>query len=124
MTPTQVFPCEYCEIFYSTYFEEHLQAAASEKTASLDFWWQFRIVIHSSRAISWTSFRRSDHCTADIYLFKFNHGHTRTVCEIYSRVKDKENRTTFTPISGVSIVDLEHVNASRNDCFGVAFAHI
>ena len=29
-TPTQVFTCEYCEIFKNTYFEEHLQMAASE----------------------------------------------------------------------------------------------
>ena len=28
-TPTQVFPCEYCEIFKKTYFEEHLPTAAS-----------------------------------------------------------------------------------------------
>ena len=28
-TPTQVFSCEYCEIFMNTYFEEHLQTAAS-----------------------------------------------------------------------------------------------
>ena len=30
-TPTQVFFCEYCEIFKSTYFEEHLRTVASEK---------------------------------------------------------------------------------------------
>ena len=29
-TPTQVVFCEYCEIFKNTYFEEHLQMAASE----------------------------------------------------------------------------------------------
>ena len=28
-TPTQLFSCEYCEIFKNTYFEEHLQMAAS-----------------------------------------------------------------------------------------------
>ena len=28
-TPTQVFFCEYCKIFKSSYFEEHVQAAAS-----------------------------------------------------------------------------------------------
>ena len=28
-TPTEVFSCEYCEIFKNTYFEEHLQTAAS-----------------------------------------------------------------------------------------------
>ena len=28
-TPTQVFSCKYCEIFTSTYFEEHLQTPAS-----------------------------------------------------------------------------------------------
>ena len=27
--PTQVFPCEYCEIFKNTCFEEHLRTAAS-----------------------------------------------------------------------------------------------
>ena len=29
-TPTHVFFCEICEIFNSTYFEEHLQTTASE----------------------------------------------------------------------------------------------
>ena len=29
-TPTHVFSCEYCTIFKSTYFEEHLRASASE----------------------------------------------------------------------------------------------
>ena len=29
-TPTQVFSCEYCEIFKNNYFEEHLLTAASE----------------------------------------------------------------------------------------------
>ena len=28
-TPTQVFSCEHCEIFKSTYFKEHLRTAAS-----------------------------------------------------------------------------------------------
>ena len=27
-TPTQVFSCEYCEIFKNTYFGEHLRTAA------------------------------------------------------------------------------------------------
>ena len=29
-TPTEVFSCEYCEIFKNTYFEEHLLTADSE----------------------------------------------------------------------------------------------
>ena len=29
-TPTQLFSCEYCEIFKNTYFEEHLRTATSE----------------------------------------------------------------------------------------------
>ena len=29
MTPTQVFYCDYSEIFKATYFEEHLQTTAS-----------------------------------------------------------------------------------------------
>ena len=29
-TPTQVFSCEYFEIFKNTYFQEHLERAASE----------------------------------------------------------------------------------------------
>ena len=29
-TPTQLVFCEYCEIFKNTYFEDHLQIAASE----------------------------------------------------------------------------------------------
>ena len=32
MTQTQVFSCEYCEIFKNTYFEEHLRTVASLKT--------------------------------------------------------------------------------------------
>ena len=28
-TPTQVFSCEYCELFINTFFEEHLRTAAS-----------------------------------------------------------------------------------------------
>ena len=32
-TPALVFSCEYCEIFKNTYFEGHLQMAAS------DFYW-------------------------------------------------------------------------------------
>ena len=31
-TPTQVFSCEYCEIFKNTYFEEHLQTAGTLRT--------------------------------------------------------------------------------------------
>ena len=30
LTPAQVFPCEYCENFKNTYFEEHLRTAASD----------------------------------------------------------------------------------------------
>ena len=30
-TPTQVFSCEYCEIFKNTYFEKHLQTAGCRK---------------------------------------------------------------------------------------------
>ena len=30
-TPTKVFSCDYCEVFKSNYFEEHLRTAASEK---------------------------------------------------------------------------------------------
>ena len=30
-TPTQVFSSEICEIFYSTYFEEHLRTTASAR---------------------------------------------------------------------------------------------
>ena len=34
-TPIQVFPCEICEIFKNTYFEEHLRTTASEYTTSI-----------------------------------------------------------------------------------------
>ena len=34
-TPTQVFSCEYCEIFKNIYFEEHLRMANSEKQNNL-----------------------------------------------------------------------------------------
>ena len=30
-TPTQIFSYEYCEIFKSTYFDEHLRTAASKE---------------------------------------------------------------------------------------------
>ena len=30
VTPTKVFPCEFCELFKSTYFVEDLQMAGSE----------------------------------------------------------------------------------------------
>ena len=33
-TPTRVFSCKYCEIFKNTYFEQHLQTAASCSAAS------------------------------------------------------------------------------------------
>ena len=33
-TPIQVLSCEICEIFTNTYFAEHLQTAASRRTAS------------------------------------------------------------------------------------------
>ena len=33
-TLTQVFSCEYCEIYKNTYFEEHLQKGASEEENS------------------------------------------------------------------------------------------
>ena len=34
-TPTQVFFCEYCEIFKSAYFEQHLETAASVNLGEL-----------------------------------------------------------------------------------------
>ena len=34
-TPTQVFFCEYCEIFKNTYFEKHLRTTASENTPTV-----------------------------------------------------------------------------------------
>ena len=36
-TPTQVFSCEYGEIFKSTYFEEHLRTAAISCTKYVMF---------------------------------------------------------------------------------------
>ena len=30
-TPTQVFSCEFCEIFKTAYFEEHLRTTAFKK---------------------------------------------------------------------------------------------
>ena len=35
-TPTQVFSCEYCKIFKSTCFEEHLSTAASEYCLNIE----------------------------------------------------------------------------------------
>ena len=37
-TPRQVFSCEYCEIFKSTYFEEHLRATVSVVKISSHLW--------------------------------------------------------------------------------------
>ena len=38
-TPTQVFSCEYCEIFQNSYFEEHMQTTASDSyKASVNCW--------------------------------------------------------------------------------------
>ena len=39
-SPMQIFPCEYWEIFKNTYFEEHLQKAASvnRKIYNQVFW--------------------------------------------------------------------------------------
>ena len=31
LPPTDMFTCDYCVIFKNTYFEEHLQTAASER---------------------------------------------------------------------------------------------
>ena len=36
MTLTQMFSCEYWEIFKNTYFEEHLRTAAAEDTLGSD----------------------------------------------------------------------------------------
>ena len=35
-TPAQVFSCEFCEIFKSTYFEKHLRTAALDFLLVLD----------------------------------------------------------------------------------------
>ena len=32
-TPTQVFSCEYCEIFKNTYFEEHFEEQDVERSS-------------------------------------------------------------------------------------------
>ena len=34
--PTQMFSCEYCEIFKNTYFKKHLRTAASELALGID----------------------------------------------------------------------------------------
>ena len=36
-TPKQIFSCKYCEIFKNTYFEEHLQKAASRYGGKIGF---------------------------------------------------------------------------------------
>ena len=36
-TPTQVFFCEYCEIFKNTYFEKHLQTTAAVNSRAAVF---------------------------------------------------------------------------------------
>ena len=36
-TPTQVFFCEYCEIFKNTYFEKHLRTTASVNSRAAVF---------------------------------------------------------------------------------------
>ena len=59
-TPTQVFSCEYCEIFKNTYFEEYLHAAVTE----------IQILLHFP---------------VGIYMFEINNRNTRAKCEIYSK---------------------------------------
>ena len=45
-TPTQVFYCEYCEIFKNTYFKEHLSTNASEEiTFSLNIKVFYRFIL-------------------------------------------------------------------------------
>ena len=50
--PTQVFPCEICEIFKNTYLEEHLRASASDsrfwKIIMRIFWRLERVNIYST----------------------------------------------------------------------------
>ena len=34
-TPTQVFSCEYCELYKNSFFEEHLRLTTEETTGSV-----------------------------------------------------------------------------------------
>ena len=49
-TPTQMFSCEYCEIFKSTYFDEHLRTAASK---------EYKILIVTNTCFRYSACRRS-----------------------------------------------------------------
>ena len=51
-TPTQVFFCEYCQIFKSTYFEEHLQMAASIMRTRLRA--SYLVNVNNYENMSWT----------------------------------------------------------------------
>ena len=53
-TPTQVFLCEICEFFRNTYFEEHLQTAASARAG---FNWIELVKRFSEQLFSRVSFK-------------------------------------------------------------------
>ena len=54
----------------------------------------------------------SDMIPAGNYMFKVNNRNTRIRCEIFSKLKNKDTRTTsLTSCSSVSIVNFEQVNA-------------
>ena len=50
--PTQVFPCEICDIFKNTYFEEHLRATAPAM-AIMDLKFHLQENIITSSEIIW-----------------------------------------------------------------------
>ena len=47
-----------------------------------------------------------------ISFFKVNNRNTRKRCEIYSKLTQKNSRTTSMTFSGVFIVNFEHINVS------------
>ena len=51
LTPTQVFSCEYCEIFKNTYLEEHLRSAASTGPCLMKAWLDTKWLLMSIKNI-------------------------------------------------------------------------
>ena len=76
--PTQVFSCEYCEIFKNTNFEEHLQTVASEFYSN-----EFASAVIHRKCNSLLPY------PAGIYLLKVNNRNTRTRFEICSKLTMK-----------------------------------
>ena len=54
--PPQVFSCKYCEIFKNTYFEEHLETAASALTITIIIKLVIRYWASAGKSMTWNGF--------------------------------------------------------------------